>query len=118
MQLLHFYVQMLDDYRGDMGFITHFGTTRPPTGTGFSARDMTPEATLRVVTKQLPSLPLAIVSATSSAEPLSFLSRGVAGLAGTTVILNVPGAPRAVAQHLAVGLPLVAHAVAAARDVG
>ena len=83
-------------------------------GTGFGARDVTPEATAAVLTKQLPALPLAIMTATTAEEPLSFLSRGVAGvISDRTIVLNVPGAPRAVAQHLRAGLPLLAHAVAA-----
>jgi gephyrin len=87
-------------------------------GTGFGPRDVTPEATASVLEKQLPALPLAILTATAAEEPLSFLCRGVAGVMGNrTVVLNVPGAPRAVAQHLGAGLPMLAHAVAAVAGV-
>ena len=82
-------------------------------GTGFGPRDVTPEATMSLLQKQLPALPQAILTATSAEEPLSFLSRGTAGIIGDhAIVLNVPGAPRAVKQHLRVGLPMLAHAVA------
>jgi molybdenum cofactor synthesis domain-containing protein len=82
-------------------------------GTGFGPRDVTPEATMSVLQKHLPALSQAILTATSTEEPLSFLSRGTAGVIGDrTVVLNVPGAPRAVSQHLRVGLPMLAHTVA------
>lgn len=82
-------------------------------GTGIGPRDVTPEATARCLDKQLPALVFAICSETSKTEPLAFLSRGLAGVVGRTVVINVPGAPNAVSQFLSVGLPLLAHAVSA-----
>lgn len=84
-------------------------------GTGFSPRDLTPEATTQVADRLLPSLALSICSATCKDEPLAVLSRGVIGIARLTVIWNVPGAPHAVSQHLFAGLPLITHAVLAAQ---
>lgn len=80
-------------------------------GTGLGARDVTPEATMAVLDRHLPSLALEICFQTSRVEPMAFLSRGVCGIAGKTLVLNTPGAPRAVKQHLEIGLPLLAHAV-------
>ena len=82
-------------------------------GTGFGPRDVTPEATLAVLEKVIPSISMAIASETSLAEPLSFLSRGIVGVANSTVVVNVPGSPSAVLQHLRAGLPMLVHAVAA-----
>jgi len=81
-------------------------------GTGFSKRDVTPEATIRVVDVQLPSLVLSILSETSKKEPLAFLSRGVAGIARSTLILNSPGNPNAVREWMTC-LPLLVHACSA-----
>ena len=60
-------------------------------GTGFADRDVTPEATLEVLDKQAPGIPEAMRGAGLKKTPMSILSRGVAGIRGRTLILNLPG---------------------------
>jgi molybdenum cofactor synthesis domain-containing protein len=79
-------------------------------GTGFSPRDLTPEATRRVVEREAPGLAEAMRSATFGANPHGMLSRGVAGIAGATVVLNLPGSVAGVEESLAVVGPALRHA--------
>jgi molybdopterin adenylyltransferase len=77
-------------------------------GTGCAPRDITPEATSRVISRHIPGLPEAIRAATSIVEPRAALSRALAGVADSgALILNLPGAPSAAKQCLAVALPLL-----------
>ncbi|MBI3011423.1 MAG: MogA/MoaB family molybdenum cofactor biosynthesis protein [Candidatus Omnitrophica bacterium] len=80
-------------------------------GTGFGPRDVTPEVTRSVIEREAPGLPEAMRASTATRNPLSWLSRGVAGLRGRTLIVNLPGSPRAVEECLRVLLPLVPHAL-------
>jgi molybdopterin adenylyltransferase len=80
-------------------------------GTGMSPRDRTPEATLRVLDRQAPGLSEAMRAKGAQSNPFSWLSRGVAGLKGTTLIVNLPGSKRGAEESLAAILPLLRHAI-------
>ncbi len=80
-------------------------------GSGLAPRDVTPEATLQVVDRLIPGIPEAARIRTLAQTPLAILSRGVAGVRGRTLIINLPGSPKAVREWLDVILPVLAHAV-------
>jgi len=80
-------------------------------GTGLSPRDVTPEATLEVVEKVIPGIPEAMRAKGLEYTPHAMLSRAVAGSRGKTLIINLPGSPRAVRENLEVVLPAIPHAL-------
>lgn len=80
-------------------------------GTGFGARDVTPEATHSVVERQVPGIPELLRARGLEATPFAILSRAAAGIRGRTLIVNLPGSERAVRQGLDVLEELVPHAV-------
>lgn len=80
-------------------------------GTGFSKRDNMPEATLTVVEKQAPGIPEAIRANSMQYTPRAMLSRAVAGIRGNTLIINLPGSPKAVHESLSFILPQLPHAL-------
>lgn len=80
-------------------------------GTGFTARDLTPEGTRRVIEREAPGLAEAMRSATFGLNPHGMLSRGVCGIAGETLIINLPGSSRGVEESLAVVAPALRHGV-------
>jgi molybdopterin adenylyltransferase len=80
-------------------------------GTGLGPRDLTPEATLRVVDRLAPGLAEAMRAHSAERNPYAWLSRGVAGLKGNTLIINLPGSLRGAQESLAAILPLVAHGI-------
>jgi molybdenum cofactor synthesis domain-containing protein len=78
-------------------------------GTGFSPRDVTPEATLDVAERLAPGLAEAMRAKGAEATPRAMLSRAVAGIRGKTLIINLPGSPKAVRENLSVILPVLSH---------
>jgi molybdenum cofactor synthesis domain-containing protein len=80
-------------------------------GTGFGPRDRTPEATRRVIDREAPGLAEAMRSLGAAANKYAWLSRGVAGLRGGTLIVNLPGSKRGAEQSLQSILPLLKHGV-------
>ena len=78
-------------------------------GTGFSPRDVTPEATERACTRMVPGIPEAMRAASLRVTPRGMLSRGAAGIRGGTLIVNLPGSPRAAIENLEAVLPALEH---------
>jgi molybdopterin adenylyltransferase len=78
-------------------------------GTGFSPRDVTPDATRGVVERPTPGLDEAMRAASLAKTPHAMLSRGMSGIRGTTLIVNLPGSERAARENLAVILPALPH---------
>ena len=80
-------------------------------GTGFTARDLTPEATRQVIDREAPGLAEAMRSATFGVNPHGMLSRGVCGIAASTLIVNLPGSVNGVRESLGVVAPALRHGV-------
>lgn len=78
-------------------------------GTGVGPRDITPEATLKVLEKRLPGYEQAMTAASLAKTPHGAISRAVAGTIGTTLVVNLPGSPKAVSENLAAVLPTLEH---------
>jgi molybdenum cofactor synthesis domain-containing protein len=78
-------------------------------GTGLGPRDRTPEATRRLIDREVPGLAEAMRSQGAHSNPYAWLSRGIAGLKGTTLIVNLPGSKRGAEESLRSILALVRH---------
>ncbi|MFQ5419984.1 MAG: molybdenum cofactor biosynthesis protein B [Anaerolineae bacterium] len=80
-------------------------------GTGFAPRDITPEATLSVIDRETPGIPEALRAESLKITRHAMLSRAVAGIRGQTLIINLPGSPKAVRENLQALLPILPHAL-------
>ncbi|MCU6747957.1 molybdopterin adenylyltransferase [Faecalicatena acetigenes] len=93
--------KLCDEKRADLVLTTG--------GTGFSMRDRTPEATLAVGERQVPGIAEAMRAASLQITPRAMLSRGVSVIRKRTLIVNLPGSPKAVRENLACILPALGH---------
>ena len=80
-------------------------------GTGLSPRDFTPEATLKIIEKEVPGIAEAMRYESIKKTPHGMLSRGVSGVRGRTLIINMPGSPKAVEECMDVIMPAIPHAL-------
>lgn len=80
-------------------------------GTGFSPRDITPEATLAVIERETRGIPEAMRAESMRITPRGCLSRAAAGIRGNTLIVNLPGSPKAAKENLEVVLPALRHGI-------
>jgi molybdopterin adenylyltransferase len=80
-------------------------------GTGIGPRDRTPQATSGILDYEVPGIAEAMRAASAAFVKTAMLSRAVAGVRGTTLIVNLPGSPKAVRETLAVLLPALPHAL-------
>jgi molybdenum cofactor synthesis domain-containing protein len=94
---------LADEEKADVVFTTG--------GTGFAPRDVTPEATMAVLDRKAPGISEAIRQRSLAVTPNAMLSRAVSGIRGQTLIVNLPGSPKAVRESLEIVLPVLPHAV-------
>lgn len=80
-------------------------------GTGLAPRDVTPEATLSVIEREAPGIAEALRAISLKYTPMAMLSRGIAGTRRRTLIINLPGSPKAVRECLEYALPVLPHAI-------
>ena len=80
-------------------------------GTGLHPKDTTPEATRDVLDREAPGIAQAIRRVSLEITPMAMLSRGTAGVRGSTLIVNVPGSPKGARESIEVVAPVLAHAV-------
>ncbi len=96
-------IQLSDEEQTDVIFTTG--------GTGFSPRDVTPEATMAVIERAVPGIPEAMRQASMQKTERAMLSRAAAGIRKKALIINLPGSPKAAVECLEVFLPVMGHAV-------
>lgn len=96
-------VYLCDDIKADVVFTTG--------GTGFAPRDITPEATKAVIEKEAPGIAEAIRMKSLHITPKAMLSRAVSGIRRSSLIINLPGSPKAVKESLEFILPVLPHAI-------
>ena len=91
--------------RNDVNLIVTTG------GTGLGPRDNTPEATLKVIEREAPGVAEAIRAESLKVTPMAMISRGVCGVCSGTLIVNLPGSPKAVRESFVVIKPVLSHAI-------
>lgn len=80
-------------------------------GTGVSPRDVTPDATLDVIDREIPGMAEAMRRQSAAVTPHAMISRAMAGIRGRTLIINLPGSPKGARENLAVLRPALGHAI-------
>jgi len=96
-------IKMADDLKVDLVLTSG--------GTGFSPRDVTPEATLEVIEKHVPGIPEVMRAESLKVTPKAMLSRAAAGIRGRTLIINLPGSPKGVRECLGVIISALKHGI-------
>jgi molybdenum cofactor synthesis domain-containing protein len=96
-------VEASDDGKADLILTTG--------GTGVSPRDVTPDATLAVIDRQVPGMAEEMRRRSAALTPHAMISRAVVGIRGQTLIINLPGSPRGARENLGVLLPALTHAL-------
>ena len=95
--------ELADEYKADVIFTTG--------GTGFAPRDITPEATKAVIEKEVPGISEAIRAKSLEITNRAMLSRAVSGIRGRSLIVNLPGSPKAVKESIEIIIDVLPHAV-------
>lgn len=96
--------------RGEMDLILTTG------GTGFAPRDITPEATQAVIQRPAPGIGELMRLNSLKVTPYAALSRAIAGIRGRTLMINLPGSPKAVSENLDTLFPIIPHAIQLLRE--
>jgi len=104
-------LKILRQTLGSLARIQEFDLIVTTGGTGFGPRDNTPEATRAVIEREAPGLAEAMRRETASKTPMAMLSRGVCGIRGRTLIINLPGSPKGVEECFEVIRPILGHAI-------
>lgn len=93
----------------DLALVQGYDLILTTGGTGVSPRDVTPEAMQKILERELPGFSASMLMASLSKTPHAAISRAKAGTLGTSLIINLPGSPKAVAENLVAVLPAIGH---------